>query len=163
MTSGPRIPLTGGMSKYLSTSIFSFFLFYFLFRQIPDLPRAAAGPSRKLKKNYTSMKDRIMDPVARAAAQRIAQQAAAVAPSHASLQCLSEIRNQQVEEFETGAAVEDNLNAQPSQPQLTAVEDTALPSQPQLTPAVTVALVRAHFVLFVLFKFFISSLFFFSF
>ena len=76
------------------------------------------------------MKDRIMDPIARAAAQRIAQQAAAVAPSHTSLQCLSEIRDQPVEEFKTAAAVEDPVQ----------------PSQPQLTPAVTVALVRGRFV-----------------
>lgn len=45
------------------------------FRQVPDLPHATAGPSKKHKKNKSGIEGRIMDPVARSAAQRAAKEA----------------------------------------------------------------------------------------
>lgn len=44
-----------------------------MFRQIPGLPRPAAGTARRMKKNKSGIADRIMDPLARRAAQRAAQ------------------------------------------------------------------------------------------
>ena len=46
-------------------------------REIPDLPRTASGCSKKKKKkNLSKIKGRIMDPIARSAAQRTAKKAA---------------------------------------------------------------------------------------
>ncbi|KIM43032.1 hypothetical protein M413DRAFT_26238 [Hebeloma cylindrosporum] len=44
--------------------------------EIPDLPRTAGGRLKKKKKNVSNIKGRIMDPVARSAAQRAAKKAA---------------------------------------------------------------------------------------
>jgi hypothetical protein len=80
--------------------------------------------SKRPKKNYTGIEGRIMDPVARSAAQRLAQQArVATNLDHNSLQVLSDNRHsdQQVDENASG-------------PALSLVEVTAPPLQPQSTP-----------------------------
>jgi hypothetical protein len=51
------------------------FTFFVIIRQIPDLPHATAGPSKKPKKNMSGVEGRIVDPVARSAAQRAAKEA----------------------------------------------------------------------------------------
>ena len=45
----------------------------FFSRQIPGLPRATVPNNRKGKRNVTGINGRIMDPIARAAAQRAAK------------------------------------------------------------------------------------------
>jgi hypothetical protein len=47
----------------------------FFKRQVPDLPHATSGPSKKAKKNKSGIEGRIMDPLARSAAQRAAKEA----------------------------------------------------------------------------------------
>jgi hypothetical protein len=44
-----------------------------MFRQVPGLPHGAAGSKRRPKKNKSGIDGRIMDPVARRAAQRAAK------------------------------------------------------------------------------------------
>ena len=63
-----------------------FFIYYvcqfatYFSRQIPGLPRAAAGTSKKVKKNVSGINGRILDPIARSAAQRAARQIALPPP-----------------------------------------------------------------------------------
>jgi hypothetical protein len=61
-------------------SLFFHYLYLILtgpfIREIPDLPRTASGRSKKKKQNLSKIKGRIMDPVARSAAQRAAKKAA---------------------------------------------------------------------------------------
>lgn len=76
-----------------------------------------------------------MDPVARAVAQRIAQQARIAAPSLTSLQCLSGIGDKPADE---------DVDRDSTVP-----EATSQPLEPQLTPAV--ALVRAPPIFFKIF------------
>jgi hypothetical protein len=100
------------VERVSSFAIYSFLISIF-FRQIPDLPRATAGVSRKPKKNYTNVKGRIMDPVARSAAQRIAQQARIAPPNANSLLSLSDNRDpQEVHEDNVDQPVdhEDNVD-----------------------------------------------------
>ena len=59
-----------------STYVLLFTFYFFLFRQIPDLPLSTAGPSKKPKLNKSGIEGRIMDPIARSAAQRAARNAA---------------------------------------------------------------------------------------
>ena len=63
---------------YLLIFIVLLDLHFYLFkkRQIPDLPLATAGPSKKRKQNKSGIEGRIMDPIARSAAQRDARNAA---------------------------------------------------------------------------------------
>jgi hypothetical protein len=47
--------------------------FFFTYRQIPGLPRASAASVKRVKTNITGINGRILDPIARAAAQRAAK------------------------------------------------------------------------------------------
>jgi hypothetical protein len=74
-TLGWRIHWLGGTSMWFYIfSQFRVFLTSFLFRQVPGLPQATAGSKKRCTKVNTSGIDgRIMDPVARRAAQRAAK------------------------------------------------------------------------------------------
>jgi hypothetical protein len=60
----------------LSTYVLLFTFYFSILRQIPDLPLSTAGPSKKPKLNKSGIEGRIMDPIARSAAQRAARNAA---------------------------------------------------------------------------------------
>ena len=60
----------------ISTYVILFTFYFFIFRQIPDLPLSTAGPSKKPKLNKSGIKGRILDPIARSAAQCAARNAA---------------------------------------------------------------------------------------
>jgi hypothetical protein len=64
----------------MSTSFYipsQLLLTLFMSRQVPGLPQATAGSKRRPKKNKSGIDGRIMDPIARRAAQRAAKAAAA--------------------------------------------------------------------------------------
>ena len=60
----------------ISTYVLLFTFYFFIFREIPDLPLSTAGPSKKPKLNKSGIKSRILDPIARSAAQRAARNGA---------------------------------------------------------------------------------------
>jgi hypothetical protein len=55
----------------------TFFWLNLFSRQIPGLPRGTAAHNKRSKKNVTGIAGRIMDPIARAAAQRASKISAA--------------------------------------------------------------------------------------
>ena len=111
---GPRYPSlvarVHNIFFYLCFIIVYFFLF--LLRQIPDLPLSTAGPSKKPKLNKSGIDGRIMDPIARSAAQRAARNAASARfPSPAAEEEAPEER-----EASVVIVVPDNFIVTPQRP-----------------------------------------------